>query len=209
MPTLETWMIFLPAALLLGISPGPGVLYVLSRSLAQGRRAGYASAAGLMLGGLVHVVAAAAGLSALFLTSPSAYLVVKYLGAAYLIFLGLQTLLSGQALRTPDRLPPPRPLGRIVRQGVLVETLNPKTALFFLALLPQFVDPALGSTALQMLILGIWVPIINLPVDLAVAAGGSGMMTVLATRAWVQRLQAWVSGSILVALGLRVALDER
>lgn len=207
MPTLETWLLFVPAALLLGIAPGPGVLYVLSRSLAQGRGAGLASAAGLAGGGLLHVAAAALGLSAIFAASPTLYQIVKLAGAAYLIYLGISEWRQAGTAQAAPRAARQASLGRIALQGVLVEALNPKTALFFLALLPQFVAPAQGAVASQMLLLGGFVTLVTLSVDLAVAFGSGSIAALIARRPLVQRIQARLSGSILCALGLRVALD--
>ncbi|HSD83688.1 MAG TPA: LysE family translocator, partial [Anaerolineae bacterium] len=140
--------VFLLAALILLLTPGPAVLYIVARSLDQGRLAGLVSVLSIEVGNSVHVLAAALGLSALLLSSALAFSVVKYLGAAYLIYLGLRRLLSRDAAQ-PTATLQRQSLRRIFRQGVVVAVLNPKTALFFLAFLPQFVDPARGSAAAQ------------------------------------------------------------
>ncbi len=143
MPSATTIAFFLAAGLGLVIIPGPNIIYIVTRSVDQGRRAGIVSALGVETATLIHVMAAAFGLSALLLSSALAFTIVKYLGAAYLIILGLHTLLS----RKPDHqeiIMEPKPLSRIYVQGVVVNLLNPKTALFFFAFLPQFVHPMRG-----------------------------------------------------------------
>ncbi len=153
MPTWTTLSFFLAATIVLLLIPGPAVLYIIARGLHQGRRAALVSVLGVNLGDLCHVTAATVGLSALLLSSALAFTAVKYVGAAYLIYLGVRTLLARgthQQLATPA----PKTLPRVCSQGFLVGLLNPKTALFFLAFLPQFVDPARGVVAGQMLVLG-------------------------------------------------------
>ena len=157
MPALSTIALFLLAGLGLLLIPGPAVLYVVTRSAAQGRRAGLASVLGIESATCVHILAAALGLSAILLTSALAFNVVKYLGAAYLILLGLRTLLSKK--KHQDVLvEPPRSLSQLFGQGFLVNLLNPKTALFFYAFLPQFVDPSRGAVVGQILLLGVLFP---------------------------------------------------
>ena len=144
MPSLHSLVIFTLAAAAMNISPGPSNLYVMSRSLAQGARAGLVAALGLATGSLFHVTVTALGLSVVLRYSPALYAVVKLVGAAYLIFLGLRLLLSKGATFTAAASGNRRPHGRIFRESILVEMLNPKTALFFLAFLPQFADPGAG-----------------------------------------------------------------
>src|SRR5437763_7497522 len=154
MPTLTTMALFLLAALGLLLIPGPSVLYIITRSVAQGRRAGPASVLGVELASLTHAAAAALGLSALLLTSALAFSVVKYLGAAYLIYLGVRTLLSRhESSQTP--VPAPKSFPQLFAQGYLVQLLNPKTALFFYAFLPQFVDHARGAVTGPVLVFGV------------------------------------------------------
>ena len=145
--------VFLLAALILLLTPGPAVLYIIARSMDQGRLAGFVSVLSIESGNAVHVLAATLGLSALLMSSALAFSIVKYLGAAYLIYLGIRRLLSRDQGHEIARLQK-QSLRRIYSQGVLVATLNPKTALFFLAFLPQFVDPSTGSITLQFLTLG-------------------------------------------------------
>src|SRR6266705_169316 len=139
MPTIETIVLFAGAALTLNVTPGPSIAYVMSRSFGQGRTAGLVSALGLGTGSLLHAIAATLGLSAIVAYSPMAYAVVKYLGAAYLVYLGVG-LLRQRAVRLADAVPLQLSLSRVYWQGVLTEILNPKIALFFLSFLPQFVD---------------------------------------------------------------------
>lgn len=153
MPETTTLLLFAVAAAALVAIPGPNLIYIATRSLSQGQRAGFASALGVEAGTLVHVAAAAAGLSALIASSATAFTVVKYAGAAYLVFLGVRALRTRSTTElAADGAAPP--LSRAFAEGVLVNVLNPKVALFFLAFLPQFIDPARGSAALQTLVLG-------------------------------------------------------
>jgi threonine/homoserine/homoserine lactone efflux protein len=154
MPDAGRYAVFCVAALALLLVPGPAVLYIVTRSIQQGRRAGLVSVLGIHLGTLVHITAATAGLSALLVSSATAFTVVKLAGAAYLIGLGLWTLASRKA-EAGVALGGERRLCRVFTQGVIVNVLNPKTALFFLAFLPQFVDPHHGHSALQIALLGL------------------------------------------------------
>lgn len=199
---------FLAAAVVLAITPGPGIFYVLARSLGEGTRVGVRSSLGTALGGLCHVVGAALGLSTLLMTSATAFEVVRYAGAAYLIFLGVKTLLGlrGEATAAP---PQRAGAGRAFRQGVLTELLNPKTALFFLTFLPQFAQPERGAVAPQLLALGAVSVTLNSGVDLVVvgvAARARG--TLRAGSRWVRRQRA-LSGAALIALGGYAAAADR
>ncbi|WP_424529362.1 LysE family translocator [Sphaerisporangium viridialbum] len=156
MPPITTLAIFAAATLALLLVPGPAVVYIVTRSVAQGRTAGLVSVAGIHAGSVVHVAAAALGVSALLAASATAFALVKYLGAAYLVYLGLRKLFS----RTGDLAREVAPVSgpRLFGDGFVVNVLNPKTAIFFLAFLPQFVDPALGPVAGQIVVLGlIWI----------------------------------------------------
>src|SRR5262249_29318917 len=154
MPSLHSLLLFTVAAAAMNISPGPSNLYVMSRSMSQGPRAGLIAAFGLATGSLFHVAATALGLSVVLRYSPVLYAGVKLAGAAYLIFLGLRLLLSKGGVSAAAASGVPRPSGRIFRESILVEVLNPKTALFFLAFLPQFADFSAGPLAPQLLLLG-------------------------------------------------------
>src|SRR6476659_7070249 len=153
LPTLHSLALFVAAGLALNLTPGPDMLYVAARGASEGRPAGIASALGIGAGTLVHIALVAAGLAALLAAVPIAYLAIRLGGAAYLIYLGVRGLLA----RPTTAAAPlePAPLGVIFRQGVITNVLNPKVALFFLAFLPQFVDPSRGSTVLQVIALGL------------------------------------------------------
>ena len=209
MPSLEALLIFTAAALVLNISPGPSNFYVLSRSLAQGTPAGLVATAGLAAGSLVHVAAAALGLSAIFLYSPFAYGLLKLAGAGYLIYLGITYLTSPRL--APGRLETatPKPFRTIFWQSSLVEVLNPKTALFFLAFLPQFADVEAGPLAPQILLLGMIVTLSGLPCDATMAALSGRAGRLLTASSLIQRSLNWVSGSILIGLGVVLAFGGR
>ncbi len=199
--------LFVLASVVLLLTPGPAVLYIVARSVDQGRLAGLVSVLSIEVGNLVHVVLAAVGLSALLLSSPLAFSVVKYLGAAYLLYLGVRKLLSPAAHLSPAHVER-QSLRRIFQQGVVVATFNPKTALFFLAFLPQFVDRAKSPPGLQMLLLG------GLFVLLAVVS--DSLYALLASTAgdWLKhhplwRLERYIVGSVYLGLGLTAALAGR
>jgi threonine/homoserine/homoserine lactone efflux protein len=208
MPSPHSIILFMVSALALNLSPGPSILYILSRSIGQGREAGLVSVLGLATATLIHAMAAALGLSTLFVYSPVAFAVVKYLGAAYLIYLGVATLLSRNALR-PVREAAPLKLAAIYRQGVVTDLLNPKVALFFIAFLPQFVDPASGSPTLQILFFGLLFHVTGVPVNLLVAIAGGRLAALLARWPNWAPVQNRISGTVLVGLGLRLALSEQ
>lgn len=203
---LDTIAVFAAASLLFAVVPGPAVIYIVTRSVDQGRAAGLASVLGIATGTLVHVPLAAVGLSALLVSSAVAFTTVKYLGAAYLVYLGIRKLLE----REEDELdgePATRSLSRIYSQGALVGVLNPKTALFFLAFLPQFVDPSRGSTALQLATLGVLLVCISMVSDSCYALLTGTASTWLRGRGTrFMRRQRLVSGAIYVALGVSAAV---
>jgi threonine/homoserine/homoserine lactone efflux protein len=209
MPSTNSILLFMAAALALNLSPGPSILYILSRSVGQGREAGLVSVLGLATATLIHAVAMALGLSTLLLYSPLAFAVVKYLGAAYLIYLGVSALPSRGAFHAATTRAAPLSLGAVYRQGVVTDLLNPKVALFFISFLPQFVDPSAGSPALQILFFGLLFHVTGVPLNLVVALAGGRLATFLARRPSWARMQNWVSGTVLVALGLRLALSEQ
>jgi threonine/homoserine/homoserine lactone efflux protein len=206
MPDASTFLLFAAASIAFLAIPGPSVFYIVTRSLVQGRRAGVTSMLGVQAGGLVHVVAAAFGVSALIASSATAFTIVKYAGAAYLVLLGLRKLLvrGGEG-------PEPEPRGsatlsRLFWHGVIVNVLNPKTALFFLAFLPQFIDPAAGPVAPQMLVLGLLLVGLGVLSDgtyaLLAAGAGRRLRTVAASRRVLER----ISGGMFVGLGVVAAL---
>lgn len=206
MPTFQTIVVVALAGLALSASPGPSMLYVLSRSVGQSRGAGLVSAAGLAVGGFVHVVAAALGLVALFMYLPSMFVVLKFVGAVYLIYLGIGMVRDGGDEDADKGLEQVRQLSlrRIFYQGILVEVLNPKTLLFFVAFLPQFVDYRRGSIVSQMLVLGALVPLTAIPSDLIVAFTGGNIAQRLARNRTASRALSWLAGAILVGLGLNL-----
>jgi threonine/homoserine/homoserine lactone efflux protein len=206
-PSHAQLLFFVTTALVLLAIPGPAVLYIVGRSIGQGRRAGFVSALGIGVGTLIHTAAAAVGLSALLVSSALAFSVVKYLGAAYLIFLGVQrmrsresfgaTPLNGAAVRAK--------LSRVFAQGVLVNVLNPKTALFFFAFLPQFIDPARGHVATQILSLGILFACMGTASDSIWAFFSSSVAAWLRGNQRWTRSERYVSAGILISLGLATA----
>lgn len=209
MPTIQTLLVFTGAALLMNFSPGPSNFYIISRSVAEGRSAGALAAIGLALGSLVHVLATAFGIGALFAVSPFAYVALKLLGAAYLVYLGIRYWLVPDDA-TPTAAESGRMThGAVLRQSALVEITNPKTALFFLALLPQFVDVSRGPPAPQLLLLGVIVTLTAVPCDLLVAHFAARAGEWMRRNEHARRWQARVSGSILVGLGTWVALEAR
>ncbi len=203
-PLLSAFML---ASLVLAVTPGPGVFYILARSLSQGRRHGLASVAGVALGNFGNAVGAALGLAALFAVSSLAFSVVKFAGAGYLVYLGIQ------AMRAPDTVPDPavpapERLGRIFRDGFLVALLNPKTALFFAAFLPQFMAPQ-GSVVGQSVALGaIFVAIAALS-DTAYALAAGWIAPRLGRLGGLRRTGRYLTGGAFIALGLLAALTER
>jgi threonine/homoserine/homoserine lactone efflux protein len=204
-PEASTIALFLVAATVLLLTPGPAVLYIVARGIDQGRQAGLVSALGVETGNLVHVAAATLGLSALLLSSALAFTVVKFAGAAYLIYLGIRTLLSRDDLRK-TAAPTPRKLSRIYSQGVVVNVLNPKTALFFYAFLPQFVDPDRGAVAGQVLFFGSLFVLIGICTDggYALLAGSVGRW--LKGNLRFLHAQRSFAGAVYVALGVTTAV---
>jgi threonine/homoserine/homoserine lactone efflux protein len=200
--------LFVLAALALLLVPGPAVLYVVARSIEHGRRAGLASVLGIHVGTLVHIAAATLGLSALVLSSAVAFTAVKIAGAVYLIGLGLWTLLARKA-ETEIALGGERNLKRAFAQGIVVNVLNPKTALFFLAFLPQFVDTNRGSVALQVASLGLLFAVIALASDATYALLADLLAGKLRRSGRGARVRRWASGSIFVALGVTAATARR
>ncbi|HZI56359.1 MAG TPA: LysE family translocator [Verrucomicrobiae bacterium] len=207
MPEKAAFLTFLFAAFMLNIAPGPDMLYVIGRSVGQGRKAGIVSALGVFVGCWVHILAAAIGIAALLRSSPVAFNVVRYAGAAYLIYLGVRMIaqranLSSQQLR-------PESLVSIFRQGAITNVLNPKVAIFFLAFLPQFIDARRGSVALQILVLGFIFNVGGTLVNLAVAYAGGTLGELLRRNQQFARLQRWFTGLVFVGLGLRLAWQRR
>jgi threonine/homoserine/homoserine lactone efflux protein len=210
MPTTHSLTLFLAAGLALNLTPGPDMLYVAARGASEGRSAGVVSALGIGVGTLVHVTLVAAGLAALLAAVPIAHFVLRIAGAAYLVYLGVRALRAGpHASRSPLA---PAPLGAIFRQGVITNVLNPKVALFFLAFLPQFVDPSRGNPALQVVALGLLFDVSGTLVNLAVALASSRVSAGLRrTEApgGAGRMIQRVTGGLFIALGARLAYGAR
>jgi threonine/homoserine/homoserine lactone efflux protein len=204
-PDPSTFALFLAAAFALLIVPGPAVVYIVAQSIDQGRVAGLVSTLGIGVGSLVHVAAAAIGLSSLLVSSAEAYTVVKYAGAAYLVFLGLRRLLGRDEPFDPG-VKTRKPLSRLFRQGVVVNVLNPKTALFFFAFLPQFVDLEAGAVGAQVALLGLIFVLLGLVSDGMYALVAGTLSGRLRGSTRVLRIQRYVSGTVFVGLGLATAL---
>jgi threonine/homoserine/homoserine lactone efflux protein len=203
MPGLATIAAFAAASLLLLVIPGPAVLYIVNRSVSDGRQAGLAAVSGLSLGSLVHALAAAAGLSAVLATSAAAFNAVKWLGAGYLVLVGVRTLLHPPAAIDPDQ--PGVSTRRSFTQGVIVNLLNPKVALFFLSFLPQFIHPAHGRPGIQALVLGLVFVSIGFCTDSTYALVSSRLRNVLLRGRALPFVQRWVAGTVFIGLGLVAA----
>lgn len=213
MPDPGNFALFFAAALLLAVTPGPGLFYVAARTLAGGRAEGVASSFGTGLGGMIHVLAGGAGVSALVLASAELFTALKLLGAAYLAWLGLRAVLAARkdalAAAAGRAGAPPVGARRAFREGVLVEALNPKTAAFFLAFVPQFVDPAAGGVALPFAALGTVSVALNTAADVAVAYAAGGVRAGVASRPGLVRRLREASGAAMIALGLGLLFARR
>ena len=207
MPDLHSFLLFLAAGLALNFTPGPDMLYVAARGASEGRPAGIASALGIGAGTLVHITLVALGLAALLAAVPVAYLVVRITGAVYLVYLGVRTLRSRSTL-TVKQLEP-APLSVVFRQGVITNVLNPKVALFFLAFLPQFVDPSRGNPVIQIVVLGLVFDLTGTLVNLGVAVGASRAASRLREASLARNVLQKITGVLFIGLGLRLAIAGR
>jgi threonine/homoserine/homoserine lactone efflux protein len=208
MPTGSTIALFLLAATALAVVPGPAVAYIVTQSIDQGRRAGLVSALGVATGGLVHVAAATVGLSALIASSATAFTVVKLVGAAYLIVVGIRRILSGDT-EEPEPRVLRAPLRRVYRQGMIVNVLNPKTALFFLAFLPQFVDPHRGAVWTQVAVLGVSFVSVAVLSDMTYALVSDAIAGRIRRTGTGAKVRRWLTGGVFVALGITAAAARR
>ncbi|MGE0718740.1 MAG: LysE family translocator [Alphaproteobacteria bacterium] len=212
MPDFSPIALYFAAALVLAVTPGPGIFYVAARTLAGGRAEGIASSFGTGVGGMAHVVAGSLGVSAIVLASAELFTTLKLVGAAYLVWLGVRTFLAARrdASAALTGAPTP-PIGarRAFREGVVVEALNPKTAAFFLAFVPQFVDPAEIPVALQFVALGFLSVALNTAADVVVALAASRIRDGAAARPHLIRRLREASGAAMVTLGLGLALAKR
>jgi threonine/homoserine/homoserine lactone efflux protein len=205
MPSSSTYALFLATAIVLLLIPGPAVLYVVTRSIEMGRSGGIASVAGITTGTIAYVVLATVGLSSLILASSAAFDAVKYVGAAYLLVLGVRRLL-GRGLEDPDEEAPPRTRKRAYAQGVFVNLTNPKTIVFIFAFLPQFVDPNAAHAWVQVLALGLTFALLGFLSDSMWALAAGTVADRLSGSLAIARVQRWVGGSVLVGLGILAAV---
>lgn len=209
MPDFATLALFAAAALALCATPGPDMLLIASRSISQGRASGFATLAGIQVGTYCHALAAALGLSQLFLVVPLAYDIVRYAGAAYLLYLAWRAFRSSGVIPTPADSAQRNPIGVVFRQGLLTNLLNPKMALFVLALFPQFVDPNAGSVAVQILLLATMLNLIGILVNGAVILTASGLGRAFSARTRWRRAPQILLGTVFAGLAAKLAFDER
>ena len=208
MPSTEALALFAVAAVLLVALPGPAVLYILGQSMHYGRVTGIVGVAGIAVGALVHVAAAVIGLSSLLLSSAVAFEIVKYAGAAYLVYIGVRRLLARDETMA-DAAATPRSRRRVFTQGVVVNVLNPKVALLFVSLLPQFVDPDAGRVPLQLLVLGMMWVVIAFLGDCIWALIGGTAGGLLRRSARARTAERYVTGGVFVGLGAMTAFARR
>jgi threonine/homoserine/homoserine lactone efflux protein len=209
MPSLDNFLLFLVASVLLVLTPGPNLLYLISRTLCQGRAAGLISLAGTTTGFVVHILAASLGLSAVFVAVPVAYDALRWAGAAYLVYLAWDAVRPGSGgVFAPRTLPAASP-SRLYRMGLLTSILNPKVALFYLALFPQFVEPARGSVFVQSLVLGATQIVVAVIGDTLFVLAAAAVARWLARRPLWSAAQRWVLSGVFVAIAAKLALDSR
>ena len=208
MTGIEHYPTFLFAGILLNLTPGADTIYILSRSIAQGRKAGVASVLGIMTGSIVHTTFAALGLSVILATSAVIYQTVKYIGAAYLVYLGVRMFFASEFLLNPDSCRKQEPLLDIYRQGVLTNVLNPKVALFFLSFLPQFIDPAFARGPLPFLVLGLTFTTTGTIWCFVLATSASALTVRLRNNSVIARALQKICGVVFVALGLQLAVRK-
>lgn len=206
MPEPSTLLLFAVAAVALIAIPGPNLIYIATRSMSEGRRSGLASVLGVETGTLIHSLAAALGISALVASSATAFEVIRYAGAAYLVYLGVRELARRREAPDGDAPRPEPSLARAYRQGVLVQVLNPKVALFFLAFLPQFVDPERGSVATQVLVLGAVLAFLGASLSSLWALGAGALGERLGDRPSLAQRGRYLTGAVYILLGAAAAL---
>jgi threonine/homoserine/homoserine lactone efflux protein len=204
-PSLSAYAVFIATCLALLAIPGPAVLYVVSRSVDQGRSAGLASVAGICTGTIVHVTLATVGLSSLVLASKPAFDAVRYLGAAYLVYLGVRRLLSRQVDAGPETRAP-RTVRDLYTQGLVVNLLNPKTIVFIFAFVPQFVDVEAGPVWFQVLVLGLTFAALGAMSDSLYAIVAGSVADRLRGTPSIARVERWFGGAMLVGLGITAAI---
>lgn len=206
---LTDLLLFAGAALLIVLTPGPNMIYLISRSICQGRAAGVISLAGVVAGFFVHMFAAAVGLSALFLAIPLAYEILKWLGALYLLWLAWEAVKPGARSPFEPRALPADPPRRLFMMGFLTNLLNPKVAVFYLSIFPQFIVTERGSVFLQSLLLGATQIGISFSVNLLIALSAAGIATWFARNPFWLSTQRYVMGGVLAALAVRLAFEPR
>lgn len=204
----ENFWLFALTALLLNLTPGNDMLFVIARSSSQGSKAGVVSSLGIMVGCMVHMIAAVAGLSAIIAKSAVTITVIKYIGAAYLIYLGIKAFLDKKKIQV-NNIIVKTSYKKIFWQGVLTNVLNPKVALFFLAFLPQFINTKTGNTPAQILFLGVWFNVGGTLINIIVAFLFGRIGKLLSKSGKFVQWQKRITGSILIALGIKVAFSSR
>ncbi len=207
MPDINNIALFMLATITLNLTPGPDLMYVITRSVSEGKKSGIVSALGISSGTIFHIMAVSLGLSAFLLAVPTAYDIIRYIGAAYLVFIGIKVLLNKNKIDTnPDENK--KSIRSVYFQGMITNLFNPKVALFFLAFLPQFVDQT-GNIPLQVIMLGILFNISGTIVNVVVALTASRLGKVLKNKLNNSSIFKWITGSVFIALGVRLALLER
>jgi threonine/homoserine/homoserine lactone efflux protein len=206
MSSTPDFAVFALTATILVFCPGPNTLYVVTRSIEQGCKAGIISSLGIQLGSVIHIILVVLGITALFAASPVALVVIRIAGAAYLIILGIMTLRT-RTVRGSAQVAP-QDIHRVFYQGLVVNLLNPKTAIFFFTFLPQFVDTSLGNITIQIVVLGTVLILLGMLSDLVYAFMASRVGTVLQKDSWFFRAQPYISGSIFLVLGLLLVIPS-
>jgi len=206
--SIESLILFTSAGLLLNITPGPDMIYTATRSTAQGRNAGIVSALGIGTGTIFHILAAALGLSAILMYSAVAYEIIKWIGAAYLVYLGIRTILDRNKHAEAQNIKKDS-LKKIYMQGIFTNVLNPKVALFFLAFLPQFVDTASGNVTIQILLLGFIFDTTGTIINSLVALFFGKLGGLLNRSPKIKKMQAWFTGTVYIGLGVTLVLSKK
>ena len=207
MPELNDLLLFIIAGLTLNITPGPDMMFVITRSVAESTRSGIISSLGIAAGSIFHTLAVALGLAALLMAVPAAYEVIKYTGAAYLVYLGIKTLISKQSLQIDEDKKPVK-MHSVFLQAMITNIFNPKVALFFLAFLPQFVNPE-GNITLQLILLGLLFNFNGTIVNILVALSAGRLGKFIKLKLNNSSIFKWITGSVFIGLGIRLALFER
>ena len=209
LPSSEYLIPFFVATLVFAIMPGPAILYSAAQTMARGRRGGLLAALGIHVGGYIHVTGAVLGLSVIFKHVPALYTAVKFVGAVYLIWLGIRILWRKKQAETDELGVQLKSGRRAFAEGILVELLNPKAALFFIAFLPQFVDPAASPVWLQFFVLGCIVNLLFSSVDIATVFFTTALVARVKSQGWGEKILRYSGGSILIGLGTHLLASER